>query len=581
MESAQSAFKKILDSSKFNDIKIPIFSNVTARFHTQKDLKKNLLKQITHSVKWTEIVQCLMGLGVEKFEEIGVGNVLTGLINKTKVQADPIIIEKKNEVQEIQNENRSNIQTDDSSINSSQTVDHSFGNNTIIAENLGSAEYKKDYNIKYAYATGAMFRGVSSKELVVKVGKSGLLGFLGTGGLSLKNIEEAILYIQNELSSGDPYGVNLLCNITDPKMEEKTVDLYIKHKIKNIEASAFMQITPALVKYRLNGLTRNSKGDVVANNRIQAKISRPEIAALFLAPAPERIINKLIKENKISSEQVVMSKEIAMADDICVEADSGGHTDMGVAAAIMPAIFKLRDEMTDKFKYKKKIRVGAAGGIGTPQAAAAAFMLGADFIVTGSINQCTVEAGTSDNVKDLLEKINVQDTDYAPAGDMFELGAKVQVLKKGVFFPARANRLYDLYKHYNSIDEIDEKTKKQLQEKYFKRTFEDIYEDTKKYFLERNPLEITKAEKNPKYKMALIFRWYFSYASNLALTGNEKNMVDYQVHCGPALGAFNQWIKGTNFEKWENRHVDVIGEMVMTETANFINAKYKEMISNN
>lgn len=53
--------------------------------------------------------------------------------------------------------------------------------------------------------------------------------------------------------------------------------------------------------------------------------------------------------------------------------------------------------------------------------------------MTGSINQCTVEAGTSDDVKDLLQQLNIQDTDYAPAGDMFEMGAKIQVMKKGVF----------------------------------------------------------------------------------------------------------------------------------------------------
>ena len=72
-------------------------------------------------------------------------------------------------------------------------------------------------------------------------------------------------------------------------------------------------------------------------------------------------------------------------------------------------------------------------GIGTPEAAAAAFLLGAEFIGTGSINQCTVEAGTSDSVKDLLQEANVQDTSYAPAGDMFEAGARVQVLKKACF----------------------------------------------------------------------------------------------------------------------------------------------------
>ncbi len=69
--------------------------------------------------------------------------------------------------------------------------------------------------------------------------------------------------------------------------------------------------------------------------------------------------------------------------------------------------------MMKKYRYGKTVRIGAAGGIGTPEAAMAAFMLGADFIVTGSINQCTVEAATSGLVKDLLQQMNVQDTAYA------------------------------------------------------------------------------------------------------------------------------------------------------------------------
>lgn len=54
----------------------------------------------------------------------------------------------------------------------------------------------------------------------------------------------------------------------------------------------------------------------------------------------------------------------------------------------------------------------------------------ADFVETGSINQCTVEAGTSDMVKNMLLKLNIQDTDYVTASDMFEYGAKMQVVKK-------------------------------------------------------------------------------------------------------------------------------------------------------
>ncbi len=204
----------------------------------------------------------------------------------------------------------------------------------------------------------------------------------------------------------------------------------------------------------------------------------------------------------------------------------------------------------------------------------ASFMLGADFILTGSINQCTVEAATSDKVKDLLQQMNVQDTAYAPAGDMFESGSKVQVLKKGVFFPARANKLYELYQRYGSIRELDVKMLAQLEEKYFKRSIEDIY---KEITLHYPAADIEKAEQNPKHKMALIFRWYFRYSSKLAISGSEHSKVDYQIHCGPALGAFNQWVKGSQLENWRNRHVDEIAKKLLTETAVLLHERMQSM----
>jgi len=185
-----------------------------------------------------------------------------------------------------------------------------------------------------------------------------------------------------------------------------------------------------------------------------------------------------------------------------------------------------------------------------------------------------VEAATSDAVKDLLQQINVQDTDYAPAGDMFEMGAKVQVLKKGVFFPARANKLFELYRRYNSLDEIDEKTRVQLQEKYFHRSFNEVYEEVKTFYPEQ---EIERAESNPKLKMALIFKWYFGYSTRLALSGNQEHRVDYQVHCGPALGAFNQWVRGTGLESWRNRHVDKIGLILMNEAADYLDRRIQSI----
>ncbi len=444
----------------------------------------------------------------------------------------------------------------------------------ITAASLGDQDFKNEYCLKYPYITGSMVRGIASKQMVVKMGKAGMMGFLGTGGMNLSEIEDAIQYLQKELAGGQSYGLNLLHNPNNPSMEEKTVDLYLKYGVKNVEASAYLMVTPALVKYHAKGLSKDQSGRITSSNKIIAKLSRPEVAEFFLNPASEQILNKLLTENKITKEEAELSKEIPIADDICVEADSGGHTDGGIAYVLMPAMIKLRDDMMKKYPNQKKVHIGAAGGIGTPEAAAAAFILGADFITTGSINQCTVEAGTSDAAKDLLQQMNVQDTDYAPAGDMFEIGAKVQVLKKGLFFPARANKLYDLYRQYNSLEEIDEKTKTQIQEKYFKKSFSSIYEDCKAYFKSQDSNEIEKAEKNPKMKMAIIFRWYFGYSTQLALTGSEESKVDYQIHCGPSLGAFNQWVKGTDLENWRNRHVDEIALKLLNETADILNQRF-------
>lgn len=444
----------------------------------------------------------------------------------------------------------------------------------ILPEALGNPDFKADYGIKYAYLAGAMYKGIASSAMVVKLGQAKLLGFLGTGGMRLPLIESSIQFIQSNLTANEAYGMNLLCNLVKPELEEQTVALFLKYGIKNVEAAAFMQITPALAYYRLKGLHRNAQGNIEIPHRVVAKVSRPEVAQVFMSPAPVEIVKKLVESGRLTQEEARLGLEIPISHDICLEADSGGHTDQRVALTLVPSILKLRDELMVKYHYPKRIRVGCAGGIGTPESAAACFVLGADFILTGSINQCTVEAGTSDSVKDMLQDINIQDTTYAPAGDMFELGARVQVLKRGVLFPARANKLYDLYRYFNSLDDIDEKTKTQIQECYFRRSFQDVWEETKAFYLTEKPDEVARAEKNPKNKMALIFRWYFIHTTRLAMKGIADQQADYQVHCGSALGAFNQWVKGTNLENWRNRHVDEIAEKLMLETADHLTQKF-------
>ena len=55
--------------------------------------------------------------------------------------------------------------------------------------------------------------------------------------------------------------------------------------------------------------------------------------------------------------------------------------------------------------------------------------------------------------------------------------------------------------------------------------------------------------------MALVFRWYLGLSSRWANAGVEERQGDYQIWCGPAMGAFNEWTAGTFLAMPENRTV--------------------------
>jgi PfaD family protein len=325
-----------------------------------------------------------------------------------------------------------------------------------------------------------------------------------------------------------------------------------------VSASAYLDLSLPLIHFRVKGIHRDTHGNVVCPNKIIAKVSRIEIARKFLAPPPQKHLNTLVSQNLITAEEATLSAAIPMADSITAEADSGGHTDNRPAIALLPTMLSLRDEYAKTYNYKDLINVGLAGGIATPESAAAAFAMGAAYVLTGSINQGCVEAGTSDTVRRMLAEADQADVTMAPSADMFELGVKVQVLKRGTMFPLRASKLYDLYTKYKSYEEMPHQQRETLERDFFRCSFLQEWEQTKQFFKDRDPSQIPLAEKNPKHKMALVFRSYLGRSSTWAISGDPSRIIDYQIWCGPAMGAFNQWTKGTFLEKSENRKTVVV-----------------------
>lgn len=431
---------------------------------------------------------------------------------------------------------------------------------------LGDPSFMAFHGLQMAYKSGAMANGIASAELVIAMGQAGLLGSFGAAGMVPAQVEENIRRIQQALPNG-PYAFNLIHSPNEDALERNGVNLYLKHHINTVEASAYLGLTPHIVRYRVSGLSLNQQNQLVIQNRVIAKISRREVATKFMEPAPPKMLQALVEQGHISQEQANLAQYVPMADDITVEADSGGHTDNRPLVALLPSILALRDEIQAKYNYGQTLRVGVGGGISTPQSALGAFMMGAGYIVTGSVNQACLEAGASTHSKKLLAEAGMADVAMAPAADMFEMGVKLQVLKRGTFFPMRAQKLYDVWKEYDSIEAIPADERVKLEKQVFRQTLDEIWQGCETFFEERDPDQLSRARNNPKRKMALIFRWYLGLSSRWSNTGEPGREMDYQIWCGPAMGAFNDWVRGSYLEQPENRRVVDVAYHIMTGTA--------------
>ena len=82
MKSAAEKMEILLSSINIKEPHTPVVSNVTGEVHNFENLKNNMVKQITSSVRWVSSIEYVRGMGVENYIECGPGRVLSGLIKR-------------------------------------------------------------------------------------------------------------------------------------------------------------------------------------------------------------------------------------------------------------------------------------------------------------------------------------------------------------------------------------------------------------------------------------------------------------------------------------------------------------------
>ena len=83
MRRAAEAFASVVAQVDFHQPRVPVVANVTAApITTVAEIREELVKQLTSTVRWVESIQYMIAQGVTTFVEIGPKNVLTGLMRR-------------------------------------------------------------------------------------------------------------------------------------------------------------------------------------------------------------------------------------------------------------------------------------------------------------------------------------------------------------------------------------------------------------------------------------------------------------------------------------------------------------------
>jgi len=89
MKPADEALAAALAGVPLRPPHVPVWSNVDAKPHTDpEEIRQLLICQVLQPVRWEQTLRGLLDSGVERFYEVGPGNVLSGLLKRVQRKAD-------------------------------------------------------------------------------------------------------------------------------------------------------------------------------------------------------------------------------------------------------------------------------------------------------------------------------------------------------------------------------------------------------------------------------------------------------------------------------------------------------------
>src|SRR5947209_7977664 len=142
----------------------------------------------------------------------------------------------------------------------------------LYPEWLGDRSFGETHGVRFPYVAGEMANGIATTAMVIAMARAEMLGFFGAGGLAPARVEAAVDELADALGDAPNWGVNLIHSPNEPAIEEGVADLLIRRGVPIVSVSAFLGLTPAVVRCAVAGLRTDREGRVVRRTRLFAKV---------------------------------------------------------------------------------------------------------------------------------------------------------------------------------------------------------------------------------------------------------------------------------------------------------------------
>lgn len=125
----------------------------------------------------------------------------------------------------------------------------------VWPEWLGARSFCDTHGVRFAYVVGEMARGLATPAMVIAGVRAGFAAFYGSAGLDPQTVAGGLSEIEAGLGRAVPgWGANLIHTPQQPGYGAAIVDLFLARGVARVSASAFMRLSPEIVRYSAAGL---------------------------------------------------------------------------------------------------------------------------------------------------------------------------------------------------------------------------------------------------------------------------------------------------------------------------------------